>query len=215
MALSVSLSSSSVPSSQSPRVSNDLSFSQHYAKLELATPRDKDVVAQVQSGFEKIAAFSIAVLQKIDANIESYQALILAPSRVLIQQIQEFIIAISGSMNITCHACFGGNRVRDDIKTLEDIRPQLVIGTPGRIQFMIQRGTLLTEGIKMFVLDETDKMSVVGFTESIYDIFPLLPQSMQVVVLSATMSRDVLELTTKFIRDPIRIIDQKEEVEDR
>jgi translation initiation factor 4A len=139
--------------------------------------------------------------------------LILAPSRVLVQQIQEVIIAIGGSMNITCHACFGGNLVRDDIKALQDGRPQLVVGTPGRIQFMIQRGTLRTDSMKMLVLDEADRMLAVGFTESIYEIFPLLPQSVQVVVLSATMSQGVLELTTKFMRDPMRISDQKDELD--
>jgi superfamily II DNA/RNA helicase len=112
MALSVRLSSSSVLSSQSPRVSNDLSFSRRYAKLGLTISKDNDVIAQIQSGTEKIAAFCIAVLQKIDPNIKSCQALILAPSRVLVEDIQEVIIAMSESMNITCHACFGGNRVR-------------------------------------------------------------------------------------------------------
>jgi superfamily II DNA/RNA helicase len=139
--------------------------------------------------------------------------LILAPSRVLVQQIQELIITIGGSMNISCHACFGGNRVRDDIKALEDIRPQMVVGTPNRIQFMIQRSTLLTESIKMFVLDEADKMLVVGFTESVYDVFPLLPRGTQVVLLSATMPEDVSELTTKFMRDPIQISDHYGELE--
>jgi translation initiation factor 4A len=118
-------------------------------------------------------------------------------------------------MNITCHACFGGNRARDDMKALQDGQPQLVVGTPGRIQFMIQRGALPTDSMKVLVLDEVDKMLAIGFTESIYEIFPLLPRSVQVVLSSATMPQDVLELTTKFMRDPVRILDQKDELEDR
>ncbi|KAI4854251.1 ATP-dependent RNA helicase eIF4A [Aureobasidium sp. EXF-8845] len=176
--------------------------------------KDNNVIAQTQSGTEKIAAFSIAVLQNIDPNIKSCQALILARSRVLVQQIEEVVIAIGNLMDIKCHACFGGHLIEDDTKALEE-GPHLVIGTPGRTLDMIQRGALRTDNTKMFVLDETDELLAIGFTESIYEIFPLLPLSVQIVVLSATMSHDVLELTTKFMRDPIRILDQKDEVEDR
>jgi superfamily II DNA/RNA helicase len=80
---------------------------------------------------------------------------------------------------------------------------------------MIQRGALRTDSLKTFVLDEAGKMLAVGFTESIYDIFSLLPQSVQVVLLSATMPPDVLELTNKFMRDPVRILDQNNKLDNR
>jgi translation initiation factor 4A len=166
----------------------------------------------VQSGTEKIAAFSIAVLQKIDPNIEACQALILAPSRVLVQQIQEAIITVGDFMDIKCYACFDGNLIRDDMEALEE-GPHLVIGTPGRTFDMIQRGALRTDSLKHFVLDGADKMLAVGFTESIYEIFPLLPQSIQVVLFSATMPEGVLELSIKVMRDPVCILEQKDESE--
>ncbi|KJR85801.1 translation initiation factor 4A [Sporothrix schenckii 1099-18] len=149
-----------------------------------------DVIAQAQSGTGKTATFSISVLQKIDPNIKQCQALILAP---------------------TCHACIGGTSVRDDMKALQD-GPQVVVGTPGRVHDMIQRRFLKTDAMKMFVLDEADEMLSRGFTEQIYDIFQLLPQSTQVVLLSATMPQDVLEVTTKFMRDPVRILVKKDEL---
>lgn len=104
--------------------------------------------------------------------------------------------------------------------------PQVVVGTPGRVHDMIQRRVLKTDNMKMFVLDEADEMLSVcdpdlaglclqeqrGFTEQIYDIFQLLPQSTQVVLLSATMPQDVLEVTTKFMRDPVRILVKKAEL---
>ncbi|KAI9830802.1 MAG: translation initiation factor eIF4A [Phylliscum demangeonii] len=170
-----------------------------------------DVIAQAQSGTGKTATFSISALQKIDANVKQCQALILAPTRELAQQIQKVVVAIGDFMKIDCHACIGGTSVRDDMRALQD-GPQVVVGTPGRVQDMIQRRFLKTDSIKMFVLDEADEMLSRGFTEQIYDIFQLLPQATQVVLLSATMPQDVLEVTTKFMRDPVRILVKKAEL---
>jgi translation initiation factor 4A len=173
--------------------------------------KGNDVIAQAQSGTGKTATFSISVLQKIDPNIKACQALILAPTRELAQQIQKVVVAIGDFMNVECHACIGGTSVRDDMKALQE-GPQVVVGTPGRVQDMIQRRILRTDSMKMFVLDEADEMLSRGFTEQIYDIFQLLPQSTQVVLLSATMPQDVLEVTTKFMRDPVRILVKKDEL---
>ena len=188
-----------------------------------------DVIAQAQSGTGKTATFSISVLQKLDPNVKACQALILAPTRELAQQIQKVVVAIGDFMSIDCHACIGGTSVRDDMQALQ-AGPQVVVGTPGRVQDMIQRRVLKTDSMKMFVLDEADEMLSVcieflqwagvflltilqrGFTEQIYDIFQLLPQSTQVVLLSATMPQDVLEVTTKFMRDPVRILVKKAEL---
>jgi translation initiation factor 4A len=171
----------------------------------------RDVIAQAQSGTGKTATFSISVLQNIDPELKKCQALILAPTRELAQQIQKVVIAIGDFMNIDTHACIGGTAIRDDIKAIQD-GPQIIVGTPGRVHDMIQRRVLKTEAMKMFVLDEADEMLSRGFTEQIYDIFQLLPQSTQVVLLSATMPQDVLEVTTKFMRDPVRILVKKDEL---
>lgn len=173
--------------------------------------KGNDVIAQAQSGTGKTATFSISVLQKIDPNVKACQALILAPTRELAQQIQKVVVAIGDFMQIECHACIGGTSVRDDMKALQD-GPQVVVGTPGRVHDMIQRRVLKTDSMKQFVLDEADEMLSRGFTEQIYDIFQLLPQSTQVVLLSATMPQDVLEVTTKFMRDPVRILVKKDEL---
>jgi translation initiation factor 4A len=121
-----------------------------------------DVIAQAQSGTGKTATFSISVLQKIDQNLKACQALILAPTRELAQQIQKVVVAIGDFMNIECHACIGGTNVREDMKALQD-GPQVVVGTPGRVQDMIQRRVLKTDNMKMFVLDEADEMLSVCF----------------------------------------------------
>ncbi|KAG0307035.1 translation initiation factor eIF4A [Dissophora globulifera] len=170
-----------------------------------------DVIAQAQSGTGKTATFSISALQKLDTSNPQCQALILAPTRELAQQIQKVVIALGDFMKVHCHACIGGTNVRDDMKTLE-AGAQVVVGTPGRVFDMINRGSLKTDSMKMFILDEADEMLSRGFKDQIYDVFQRLPPSTQVVLLSATMPTEVMEVTTKFMRDPVRILVKKDEL---
>ncbi|KAG8729737.1 translation initiation factor eIF4A [Ceratobasidium sp. 423] len=171
----------------------------------------RDVIAQAQSGTGKTATFSISILQKLDLNVRGTQALILAPTRELAQQIQKVVVALGDYMKITSMACVGGTNVREDMKKLEE-GCQVVVGTPGRVFDMLNRGALKSDAIKIFCLDEADEMLSRGFTEQIYDIFKLLPNDTQVVLLSATMPADVLEVTKKFMRDPIRILVKRDEL---
>lgn len=171
----------------------------------------RDCIAQAQSGTGKTATFSISILQRIDTTVKKTQALILAPTRELAQQIQKVVIALGDYLNVDCHACVGGTAVREDMAKLND-GPHVVVGTPGRVFDMINRGALKTEGVKMFCLDEADEMLSTGFKDSIYDIFQLLPAETQVVLLSATMPQDVLDVTKKFMRDPIRILVKRDEL---
>ncbi|CAL1260903.1 unnamed protein product [Larinioides sclopetarius] len=170
-----------------------------------------DVIAQAQSGTGKTATFSIAILQQLNPNNRETQALILAPTRELAQQIQKVVIALGDYMGAQCHACIGGTNVREDIRKLE-MGVHVVVGTPGRVFDMINRKALRTEHIRMFVLDEADEMLSRGFKDQIYDVFRMLNSNIQVILLSATMPADVLEVTKQFMRDPIRILVKKEEL---
>merc|ERR1712216_623771 len=89
---------------------------------------------------------------------------------------------------------------------------QLVVGTPGRVFDMINRRALAVDFIHYFVLDEADEMLSRGFKDQIYDVFQKLPPSVHVGLFSATMPADVLELTSKFMRDPIRILVKRDEL---
>lgn len=144
--------------------------------------------------------------------INSCQALILAPTRELACQIQKVVLALGEFMQIKCHACIGGTSVRDDIKILED-GVHVIVGTPGRVYDMIaNRKALNTNHIKMFVLDEADEMLSRGFKDQIYEVFQTMPSETQVVLLSATMSEEVLEVTNKFMRNPVRILVKRDEL---
>jgi translation initiation factor 4A len=163
MVLSARLLSSSALSCQSSRVSSNKSL-KSFVPFRPNIFEGHDVIAQAQSGTGKTATFSISVLQKLDPNIKQCQALILAPTRELAQQIQKVVVAIGDFMNIECHACIGGTSVRDDMKALQE-GPQIVVGTPGRVHDMIQRRFLKTDSMKMFVLDEADEMLSVSLAE--------------------------------------------------
>jgi len=173
--------------------------------------KEHDVIAQAQSGTGKTATFSISILQRIDTNARECQALILAPTRELATQIQKVVINLGEFLNADCHACIGGTNVREDIRKLES-GAHVVVGTPGRVFDMISRKVLHTARIKMFVLDEADEMLSRGFKDQIHDVFKTLPSDVQVVLLSATMPPDVLEVSKSFMRNPARILVKKEEL---
>ena len=131
-------------------------------------------------------------------------------------------------MNVTCHACIGGANLCDDMKQLE-AGVQVVVGTPGRIYNMLKRSALRTlflsykshifvfihmlgsENIKMFILDEADERLCRGSNNQISDIFTMLPASVQVIVTSDTMAFDLLEITTKYMHDPVKVLIKREE----
>ncbi|VDD84908.1 unnamed protein product [Enterobius vermicularis] len=171
----------------------------------------RDVIAQAQSGTGKTATFSVSVLQNIDETVPEVQALVMAPTRELAQQIQKVMFALGDYMGVKCHASIGGTNVREDQRILES-GVHVVVGTPGRVNDMIQRHSLQTSSIKMFVLDEADEMLSRGFKDQIYEVFKCMPTDVQVVLLSATMPSEVLEVTNRFMNNPVRILVKKEEL---
>lgn len=173
--------------------------------------RGRDVIAQAQSGTGKTATFSISMLQSIDTTLRETQALVLSPTRELAIQIQSVVLALGDYLNVQCHACIGGTSVGEDIRKL-DYGQHIVSGTPGRVYDMIRRRHLRTKNIKMLILDESDELLNMGFKDQIYDVYRYLPPSTQVVLLSATLPQDVLEMTNKFMTDPIRILVKRDEL---
>ncbi|CAI7603499.1 unnamed protein product [Penicillium pancosmium] len=172
--------------------------------------KDRDVIAQAQSDAGKTTTFSISALQKIDSNTRACQCLIVAHTREKALQIERDILGIGEFMDIECCACIGGTVLLDDMEVLRR-GPQLVVGTPSRIHDLIQRQALKTKEIKLFILDEADETFSRDFTSEIYAILQLLPKFTQFVLHSATIPQDVLEVTTKFMRNPaiIQVRDQE------
>ncbi|KAI5953435.1 FAL1 [Candida jiufengensis] len=171
----------------------------------------KDTIAQAQSGTGKTATFSIGMLEAIDTKSKDCQALILSPTRELAVQIQNVVKHLGDYMNIQTHACIGGKNVGMDVKKLQQGQ-QIVSGTPGRVLDVIKRRNLSTRHIKILILDEADELFTKGFKEQIYEIYKSLPSGAQVVVVSATLSHEVLEVTNKFTTDPVKILVKQDEV---
>jgi len=170
-----------------------------------------DVIGQAQSGTGKTATFTISMLQRIDTTKPELQALVMAPTRELAQQIHKVVLALGEYLKVKVHACVGGTRVVDDVAILKE-GVQVIVGTPGRVFHMISENFLDASTIKMLVIDEADEMLSRGFKDQIYAIFKLLPEELQVCLFSATMPPEVLEITDKFMRNSIRILVKKEEL---
>lgn len=173
--------------------------------------KGRDVISQSQSGTGKTATFAIGILQSIDTNVRETQVVVLSPTRELALQIQKVILALGDYMNVQCHACIGGTNLAEDIRKL-DYGQHVISGTPGRVFDMIGRRNLRTRSVKMLVLDEADEMLNKGFQEQLYDIYRYLPPYTQVLLISATLPHEILEMTTKFMTDPIRILVKRDEI---
>jgi ATP-dependent RNA helicase len=171
----------------------------------------RDVIAQAQSGTGKTAAFTIPILQSIDATVRETQALIMSPTRELATQVQSVVLALGDYLNVQCHACIGGTSIGEDIRKLE-YGQHVVSGTPGRVFDMIRRRSLRTRNIKILILDDADELLNRGFKDQIYEVYRYLPPATQVVFFSFTLPYDVLEMTTKFMTDPIRILVKGDEL---
>jgi translation initiation factor 4A len=171
----------------------------------------KDIIAQAQSGTGKTATFTIGILQQVDPALNECQALILAPTRELAQQIHKVVTSLGEYMRIRCHPCIGGTNVRQDISELQK-GAHVVVGTPGRVYDMLCRRFLRAQQIKVFILDEADEMLSRGFKDQIYDIFTALPSNAQVGLFSATMPPEALEITQKFMNAPASILVKRDEL---
>lgn len=176
-----------------------------------------DIIGQSQSGTGKTGAFSIGTLQRIDVSNPVTQALILAPTRELADQIHKVIYTLASNITgITIELAIGGVRGRHFSrwsKSNSDVVPShVVIGTPGRVLDNLKRKRLDVRDLKTLVLDEADEMLSRGFIDQVYDIFQFLGKETQVALFSATMPNEVLEITNKIMRNPVSILVKQDEL---
>lgn len=172
----------------------------------------RDVIAQAQSGTGKTGAFTVSTLQRVDETLNEVQGLLLAPTRELAIQIHDVISKIGTFIeNMKCSLFIGGRSMDQDMKELER-KPQIVVGTPGRVHDLIRRRKLVTKSVKLLVIDEADEMLSAGFKEQVYHIFQFLGSKVQVALFSATLPNEIQSLTEKFMRDPIKILVKTESV---
>jgi len=182
-------------------------------KAILPILQKRDCIAQAQSGTGKTATFSIGTLQTIDESKKEIQAIILEPTHELAYQTCETITKIGGMMkDLHIKLLIGGTSIQDDTEILRNNPPQVIVGTPGRVYDMMKRKYLNTKHMKLFVMDEADDMLSTGFKEQIYNIFQFFPSNVQVALFSATIPPDVMDLTKRFLIDPIKITMRNEQL---
>jgi len=172
--------------------------------------KGRDVIAQAQSGTGKTSLIALTLCQLVDVSMNEVQALILSPTRELASQTDKIIMALGDFLQVQSHACIGGKNLSEDRRRL-DQGVHIVSGTPGRVFDMIQRKNLRTRHIKVFVLDEADEMLSKGFKQQIYDVYRYLPEA-QVVLVSATLPHEVLEMTAMFMNEPVRVLVKRDEL---
>lgn len=164
-----------------------------------------DVIGQAQTGTGKTCAFGIPIAEIIDPDESKIQALILSPTRELaIQSCEEIKQLLKYKHGLKVIPIYGGQPIDRQILSLKK-KPQIIVGTPGRIMDHMRRKTIRLDNLKIIVLDEADEMLNMGFREDIDTILEKVPNEHQTVLFSATMSKEIKAITKKYQKDPVHI----------
>jgi len=164
----------------------------------------KDIIVKSQTGSGKTAAYAIPICELVDWEENKPQALVLTPTRELAIQVKEDIFNIGRFKRLKVAAIYGQSPFYDQKKELKQ-KTHIVVGTPGRIMDHLDKGTFDTSNIKYLVIDEADEMLNMGFVDQIETIIRHLSKHRVTMLLSATMPRDIENLCSKYMKDPIRI----------
>ena len=166
----------------------------------------KDIIAQAQSGTGKTATFTIGALSKVVLSDESTQVMILSPTRELCVQTSNVVMSIGSMMKgLIVKTAFGGGSYEDRNSLSSRESAHIICGCPGRIYDMIRREQLNIKKLKLVIFDEADELLSDGFKEQVYSIFQYFHENIQVGLFSATMPDHILKMTEKFMRNPVKI----------
>jgi len=161
----------------------------------------RDLIGQAQTGTGKTAAFGIPLINKIPTTEERIVALIMTPTRELAIQVADEIGKLTRYKGLRSLPIYGGQEIGRQIRALKK-KPQIIIGTPGRLLDHINRKTIRLEDVQTVVLDEADEMLDMGFMDDIQSILKLVPEERQTMLFSATMPENIKKLAQQFLKDP-------------
>jgi len=165
----------------------------------------KDLIAQAPSGTGKTGAFSIGTIANVDPNLDELQTVILSPTRELAKQTFKVITSLGSFCNLRISLGTGGQQ-KSKFKFEKMSKDQILIGTPGRICDNLDHKEINFEHLKMLILDEADEMLSIGFVEQIKKIFRHIGKQTQIILYSATIPREMLEITDYFMDNPLEIL---------
>lgn len=164
----------------------------------------KDVLGQAKTGTGKTAAFGLPLLNMCKPG-QAFQALILGPTRELAVQIHNDLANFGRFTGLSAVTVYGGKPIRQQAARLAR-NPEIIVGTPGRVLDMIERGHLRLDNIRFAVLDEVDRMFDIGFRDDIRKILKMCPTDRQTMFVSATISKEIEDLARRHMRDPEKIV---------
>lgn len=163
--------------------------------------KGEDVIGQAQTGTGKTAAFGLPIIQNLDKNAKSIQAIVISPTRELAIQTQEELYRLGRDEKAKVQVVYGGADISRQIRALKQT-PAILVGTPGRLLDHIKRGTAKIDNVKTVVLDEADEMLDMGFVEDIESILSHVKNEHQTLLFSATMPKPIQRIGEKFMQDP-------------
>jgi len=169
----------------------------------------RDCLLQSQSGTGKTATYLLGVMNRLEHN-HKCQGLVITPTRELSEQVYNVASEISKKSEFKVGKCIGGTSLYESKKQLKNAN--LVIGTVGRINHMIEENRLQLHSLKFIVMDEADDMLADGFSKKLNNIFESIPDGTQVCLISATLSRNVFNASKKLMHDPVKVLLKKEEI---
>lgn len=192
------------------RAIEELGFEQPMPVQEEVIPyllgEHNDVIALAQTGTGKTAAYGIPVLQRTDASVKDTQALILSPTRELCLQIADDLNSFAKYIpHLHVIPVYGGASIVTQINELRH-GAQIIVATPGRLIDLMERGKVKLDSIRNVVLDEADEMLNMGFSDSINTIFEHVPEDRNTLLFSATMSKEIEKIATKYLHDYKEIV---------
>ncbi len=171
----------------------------------------RDVVGQAQTGTGKTAAFALPLLQRLHPGTDHAQSLVLAPTRELAVQVAKAMHEFGHALGVRVLPVYGGEPYGRQINRLQK-GVDIVVGTPGRLLDLLERGVLDLSHLETVVLDEADEMLSMGFIEDIEAILRATPTERQTALFSATLSPEIRRLADRYLRDPQSISIQREQV---
>jgi ATP-independent RNA helicase DbpA len=202
-----SFSSLSIPKAQIANLAS-LGYQSMTPIQALSIPQaldGKDLIAKAKTGSGKTAAFSIGMLNKINARFFAVQSLVLCPTRELAEQVAKEIRKLGRYIpNLKVLLLCGGKPIGPQIGSLEH-GAHIVVGTPGRVQDHLRKGTLRLSDLKTLVLDEADRMLDMGFYDSISAIIQQTPNKRQTLLFSATYPDEIKQLSKNLQRNPVMV----------
>ena len=192
----------------------DLGFDELFPiQAEAIAPilQGRDLIGQAHTGSGKTLAFAVPMLQSIDQEQRGIQGLVLVPTRELAVQVAGEFEKLARHLRVRTVPVYGGQSIGVQMDRLEDPRTKIIVATPGRLTDHLERRTASLDKVRFVVLDEADRMLDMGFIDDITRILNYVPRNHQTALFSATMPEQIVWLSQRYLRNPLRVFIDSEE----